>query len=52
MADVSQKKEALDQAIEIAKNFGRGGATTNPDSVIENAYRKIVELMDDSDKVA
>ena len=50
MATVVHKRAALDKAIEIAKNYGRGGCTELPEHILDSAYRKIVELMDDSEK--
>jgi hypothetical protein len=38
------KSEALDKAIEIAKEYARSGGGNGPDYVLGNAYKKIVEI--------
>jgi hypothetical protein len=38
------KSDALDQAVEIAKEFGKGGNVSNAEFIIEQCYNKIVEI--------
>lgn len=38
------KSDALARAIEVAKEFGRGGSILHPEDIIEETYNKIVEI--------
>jgi len=40
-----QKEWALDQAIEITKEFARGGSGSPPDYLMSNAYRSILGII-------
>jgi hypothetical protein len=50
MADSSEKHWALTEAISITKEAAKGGATKPLDTVLEEAYKKIVLLYDDTKK--
>jgi len=40
-----QKEWVLDQAIEITKEFARGGSGSPPDYLLSNAYRSILGII-------
>ena len=42
-------RDALLKAIEITKEYGRGGTGRPPEEILEKAYKKIVELSDSSE---
>jgi hypothetical protein len=45
------KSQALELAIEIAKEAARGGNTVNPDFIIQNAYDKIITIDKENDNL-
>lgn len=38
------RSQALDRAIDIAKESARGGKTGDPSYIIQNAYEKIIQI--------
>lgn len=50
MATKEQKFTALAQAVDIAKDYGKGGTSRNPESVLEKFYEKIIEITDKIEK--
>lgn len=50
MADKSEKYWALSEAISITKEAAKGGSTRPLDTVLEEVYKKIVLLKDDTEK--
>lgn len=47
MADRKQKFHALNQAIDIAKKFARSNGNAYPSAIIKDAYKAIVEIIDE-----
>jgi len=41
------KQECLNQAIEITKEWCRGGSQGSPDAILDYLYRKLLELNKD-----
>jgi hypothetical protein len=44
------KYHELEQAVEITKEYVRGGGGVSPDKILENVYNKLKELSDDAIK--
>lgn len=38
------KEECLEKAIEITKEWARGGAVGSPAGILEDVYKKLIEL--------
>lgn len=43
------KYASLEKAVEITKEYVRGGGTTNPEQVLEDLYHKLNELKQDAE---
>ena len=44
------KLKALNRAIEISKDYARGGGTRATDQVLEAVYRKMIEITEEIEK--
>lgn len=51
MANKRQKQTALKQAIEIARQYARGGSEkSSPDVILDQTYRRILAILEDIDR--
>lgn len=50
MATEEQKHKALKSAVEIAKEYAGSSSDAYPDGVLKEAYRAIVEIVDEIEK--
>jgi hypothetical protein len=48
MEILTNKQECLAAAIEVAKEFCKGGGSGLPSAVIEDVYKKLIELYKES----
>ncbi len=47
MAEKNQKYKVLDKAIDIAKEYARGGHSAKPSILIKDAYEAIIEIINE-----
>lgn len=48
MLEAKQLEKALEYAVEVAKEYGRGGYDkAGPDIIIERAYRQIIKILEE-----
>ncbi len=48
MANKKQKQVALKQAIQIAREYARGGSEkSSPDVILDQTYKRLIQIMDD-----
>ncbi len=53
MANKKQKQIALKQAIQIAREYARGGSEkSSPDVILEQSYKRIVQIMDEIEQTS
>jgi len=49
IVNMANKKWALGQAVEITKEYSRGGGDRYPSTILEEVYQKLIVLSDHSD---
>jgi len=50
MVERKQKEWALDRAIEVTREFARGGTGNPPEYLLQNTYRTLLSIIEEMDK--